>query len=162
VRALLLLTVFGGNVAQATIAPAIRVGGIAPDIPLIIVVLVALRRGTEVGCLTGFAAGLLQDVAGGGLVGVQGLTKATIGALIGGLSGRLAVTQPLVQVPGLVFLSVAEGVGRFGLLKLFHFPASFGELMTYVVLPQALYNGFIGAAIVLLIAWTDAARDRVA
>jgi rod shape-determining protein MreD len=160
VRGTLLLTVFGGGVAQATIAPAIQVGGVAPDIPLIVVVLLALRRGPEVGCLAGFAAGLLQDAAGGSLVGVQGLTKAVIGALIGGLGGRLAAPQPLVQVPGLVLLSVVEGVGRFALLKLFHFPAPFGELMTYVVLPQALYNGFIGAAVVLVLAWSESMRDR--
>jgi rod shape-determining protein MreD len=161
-RPLLLLTIFGGNVAQATIAPAIRIGGIAPDIPLIVVVLIGLRRGTELGCLAGFVAGLLQDAAGGGLIGVQALTKATIGGLVGALGGRLAVSQPLVQVPGLVLLSAAEGLGRFALLKLFHFPAPFGELMTYVVLPQALYNGFIGAAFVLVLAWTDALRDRAA
>ncbi len=155
----MLLTIFGGGVAHATIAPAIRIGGVSPDIPLIVVVLLALRRGPEVGCLAGFAAGLLQDAAGGGLIGVQGLTKATIGALIGSLGGRLAVTQPLVQVSGLVVLSIAEGVGRFALLKLFHFPAAFGTLMTYVVLPQALYNGFIGAAFVLVITWAESMRD---
>ncbi len=155
----MLLTIFGGGVAHATIAPAIRIGGVAPDIPLIVVVLLALRRGPEAGCLAGFAAGLLQDAAGGGLIGVQGLTKATIGTLIGSVGGRLAVTQPLVQVSGLLVLSIAEGVGRFALLKLFHFPAAFGTLMTYVVLPQALYNGFIGAAFVLVITWTESMRD---
>jgi rod shape-determining protein MreD len=162
VRLWLILTIFGGSVVHATIAPAIRIGGVAPDIPLIVVVLVALRRGSEVGCLAGFAAGLLQDAAGGGLIGVQGLTKATIGALIGGLSGRLAVTQPIVQVSGLVVLSIAEGLGRFGLLKLFHFPAQFAPLMTYVVLPQSLYNGFIGAAFVLVMVWADALRGDAA
>ena len=57
------------------------------------------------------------------------------------------MSQPLVQVPGLVLLTMAEGLARFALLQLFHFPAPFGELMTYVVLPQALYNGFLGAAL---------------
>ncbi|HXG05581.1 MAG TPA: rod shape-determining protein MreD, partial [Candidatus Binatia bacterium] len=114
----------------------------------------------EVGALAGFAAGLLQDVTAGGLVGAQALTKALLGFGLGGLATRLAVTQPLVQVPGLVLLSVAEGVARFAVLKLFHFPAPFGELMTYVVLPQALYNGFLGAALVLALAWADAHRAR--
>jgi len=27
------------------------------------------------------------------------------------------------------------------------------------VLPQALYNGFLGAALVLALAWTEAQRD---
>lgn len=155
----LALTVFGGGVAQATVAPALRIGDVAPDIPLIVVVLLALRRGPEFGALAGFAAGLFQDVAGGGLVGAQALTKAILGFALGAVGARVAVTQPLVQVPGLVLLSGAEGVARFAVLKLFHFPAPFGELMTYVVLPQALYNGFLGAALVLALAWTDAQRN---
>ncbi len=158
-RGLLALTVFGGGIAHATLAPALRIADVAPDIPLIVVVLLALRRGSEFGCIGGFAAGLLQDAAGGGLIGVQALTKALVGFGIGTLGARLRVTQPLVQVPGLVFLSVAEGLVRFALLKLFHFPAPFVELMSYVVLPQALYNGFLGAALVLALAWTEA-RQR--
>lgn len=161
-RTLLALTVFGGGMAQATVAPALRIGDVAPDLPLIVVVLLALRRGPEFGALAGFGAGLLQDVTGGGLVGAQALTKALLGFGLGTLGARLAVTQPLVQVPGLVLLSVAEGVARFAVLKLFHFPAPFGELMTYVVLPQALYNGFLGAALVLALAWTDAHRNTPA
>src|SRR5215475_15195986 len=115
-RALVVLTVLGGGMAQATVAPALRIGDVLPDLPLIVVVLLALRRGPEFGCLAGFAAGLLQDAAGGGLIGVQALTKAMIGFAIGSLGGRLRVTQPLVQVPGLVLLSVLEGLSRFALL----------------------------------------------
>ncbi len=159
-RTYLVLAIFGGGLAQATLAPALRIGDVAPDIPLIVVLLLALRRGPEFGCVAGFAAGLLQDVAAGGLVGVQALTKAVVGFAIGLVGGRLRVTQPLVQVPGLVLLTLAEALGRFALLKLFHFPAPFGQLMTYVVLPQALYNGFLGAALVLTMVWIESARER--
>ncbi|OGL28116.1 MAG: rod shape-determining protein MreD, partial [Candidatus Rokubacteria bacterium RIFCSPLOWO2_12_FULL_69_21] len=120
-RALLALTVFGGGVAHATVAPALRIAGVTPDLPLIVVVLLALRRGPEFGALAGFAAGLLQDAAGGGLIGVQALTKALIGFAIGAVGSRLSVDQPLVQVPGLVLLTIAEGLARFALLKLFRF-----------------------------------------
>jgi rod shape-determining protein MreD len=160
-RALLALTVFGGGVAQATVVPALRIGDIAPDLPLILVVLLALRRGPELGCVAGFAMGLLQDAAGGGLIGVQALTKALVGFAVGALAGELRGTQPLVQVPGLALLTIVEGLVRFGLLKLFHFPAPFGELMIYVVLPQAIYNGFLGAALVLALAWAETYRRQV-
>jgi rod shape-determining protein MreD len=157
-RGLLALTIFGGGIAHATVAPALRIAEVTPDIPLILVVLLALRHGSEFGCLGGFAAGLLQDAAGGGFLGVQACTKAVVGFLVGAVAGRLRVTQPLVQVPGLVLLSVAEGLGRFAVLKAFHFAPPFGGLMTYVVLPQALYNGFLGAACVLALAWAEARR----
>jgi rod shape-determining protein MreD len=160
VKSVLALTVFGGGVAHLALAPVLRVADVAPDIPLLVLLLLALRRGPEFGALAGFAAGLLQDAAGGGLIGVQALTKSIVGFAIGSLGARFRVTQPLVQVPGLVLLSVAEGLGRFVVLKLFHFPASFGELMAYVVLPQALYNGFLGAAFVFALAWTETFRQR--
>jgi rod shape-determining protein MreD len=152
--------VFGGGLAQATLAPALRIADVAPDIPLIVVVLLALRRGPEAGCAAGFAAGLLQDVAAGGLIGVQALTKALVGFGLGTAAGRLRVTQPLVQVPGLVLLTLAEALVRFALLKLFRFPAPFGEMMVYVVLPQAVYNGFLGAALVFALAWTNVLKER--
>jgi uncharacterized membrane protein len=50
---------------------------------------------------------------------------------------------------------------RYCLLQLFHFPASLGELMAQVILPQALYNGFLGAACVLVTAVAPAWRTRV-
>src|SRR5204863_337359 len=123
--------------------------GVTTDLPLVVVVLLALRQGPEFGCVAGFAAGLLQDATGGGLIGVQALTKAVIGFAMGAAGSRLAVTQPLVQVPGLVLLTVAEGLARFALLKIFHFPATFGDVLLYVVLPPALYNGYLGAALVV-------------
>jgi len=159
-RTLVVIAVFGGGIAHATLGPALRIADVAPDIPLIVVVLLALRRGPEFGCAAGFMAGLLQDAASGGLLGVQALTKALIGFGIGALGGRLRVSQPLVQVPGLVLLTIAEGLGRFALLKVFHFPAPFVEVMTYVVLPQALYNGFLGAALVLALTWAESMKER--
>ncbi len=151
-RALFLLMTFGGSLAQWSVVQALSVGGVTPDLPLILTVLLALRRGPETGCLVGFVAGLLQDTAGGGLVGVQALTKAVAGFAMGLLVGRLWVASPLVQVPGLVLLTVAEGLVRYGLLQLFHFPASLREMMVHVILPQACYNGFLGAACVLVMA----------
>jgi len=154
----LALMIFGGGLAQTTVAPVLRLGAVTPDIPLVLTALLALRRGPEVGCLSGFVAGLLQDVTGGGFVGVQALTKALVGFGVGLLAVRLLVSNPLVQVPGLVLLTLAEGVVRYGLLRVFHFPASFFDLMLYVILPQALYNGFLGSAVVLVLAWVETRR----
>jgi rod shape-determining protein MreD len=157
-RMLALLVVFGGGVAHGSLTTLLRVGDVVPDIPLVVVVMLALRRGSEFGCMAGLVSGLLQDVTTGGLIGVQALTKALTGFAIGAWAPRLSVTSPLVQVPGLVLLTLAEGLARFGLLKMFRFPAPFGELMLYQVLPQALYNGFLGAVVVFTLAAAEYLR----
>lgn len=148
-RVSLALMLLGGGLAQTSVAPALRIGSVAPDIPLTVTILLALSRGPEVGCLSGFVLGLIQDVAGGSLVGAQALTKGLVGFLAGSLGARLWVSEPLIQVPGLVLLSTVEGMGRYWLLQLFHFPSAFGDVMLHVVLPQAFYNGVLGAAGVL-------------
>jgi len=155
-----LLVIVGGGVLQSTVVAVAGVGGITPDIPLILTVLIALRHGPESGCLAGFVAGLLQDATGGGLVGVQALTKGLAGFGMGLLVGRFWVSNPLVQVPGLVLLSIAEGLGRFLLLQMFHYPATFGDLMIHVILPQALYNGLIGTLCILAEASFELVRRR--
>ena len=161
VRLLFLLLTYGGGLAQWSIVPALSMGGISPDLPLILTVLLALRYGPETGCVVGFVAGLLQDTAGGGLLGVQALTKALAGFGIGLVVGRFWVTNPLVQIPGLVLLTITEGLLRYCLLQFFHFPASLGALLMHVILPQALYNGFLGAACVLVTSVALTWRNRV-
>ena len=118
---------FGGSLVQSSVVPSWSLGGVTPDLPLILTVLVALRRGPEA------------------------LSRALAGFAMGLLPGRLWVGHPLIQIPGFMLLTVAEGFLRFGVLQLFHFPATLGGLLTHVILPQALYNGFAGAACVLAI-----------
>src|SRR6185503_18255000 len=65
----------------------------------------------------GFVAGLLQDVAAGGLIGVQALTKALVGFGLGAAGGRLRVTQPLVQIPGVVTLGLLAIIGQLWYLQ---------------------------------------------
>jgi rod shape-determining protein MreD len=152
---------FGGSVAQSSVVPALSLGGMLPDFPFILTILLALRKGPEIGCLVGFGAGFLQDVAGGGLLGVQALTRALVGFLTGVSSARLLVGNPLVQIPAIVVFTLVEGVLRFWVLQLFHYPAPLERLVTHVIVPQALYNGVVGAACVLALGLADVVRPRL-
>ena len=156
----LFLMAFGGSLAQSSVVPSWSIGGVMPDLPLIMTALIALRRGPETGCLVGFASGLFQDAASGSLLGVQALSRGLAGFAMGLLPGRLWVGHPLVQIPGLLLLTVAEGLLRFGLLQLLHYPARLSELFVHVILPQALYNGLVGAACVVAFETAQVLRRR--
>ena len=68
---LYVLAVSGGALVQCTVVPAVGVGGIVPDIPVVLTVLLALRYGAEAGCLTGFALGFaLRDIISSVLAGI--------------------------------------------------------------------------------------------
>lgn len=158
----LLAMALGGSVAQASVVSLLTVSGATPDLPIMLTLFWALRRGPEAGCVAGFLAGLFQDVTGGGLVGVQALTKGVAGFVLGLAAGRVWGESPLVQVPALVLVTIAEGVARWALLQLFHYPAPLGALLSEVILPQALYNGVLGAAGLVALTAAEAVRARVA
>lgn len=144
------LAVSGGTLAQSTVVPILGVAGVVPDLPLILVVLLALRRGPEPGCLTGFALGLVQDALVGGPLGLQALSKAVIGFGAGELPRVCLVSNPLVSVLAVTLATLTDGTLRFVVLQLFHYPAAFGELLGWVILPQAAYNGLLTVLLVTL------------
>ena len=143
---LYVLAVSGGALVQFTVVPVVGVGGIVPDVPVVLTVLLALRYGAEAGCLTGFALGLAQDAVAGGPLGLHALSKALIGFVSGELPRWILVARPIVPIGLAVVATVVDGLARFALLQLFHYPAPLGELLARVIVPQAGYNGIVAAA----------------
>jgi rod shape-determining protein MreD len=143
---LYVLAVSGGALVQFTVVPVVGVGGVVPDVPVVLTVLLALRYGPEAGCLTGFALGLAQDAVAGGPLGLNALTKALIGFVAGDLPRWILVRRPVVLVGLAVLATVVDGLARFALLQPFHYPAPLGELFTRIILPQAGYNGVLAIA----------------
>jgi rod shape-determining protein MreD len=131
---------------QFTVVPVVGVGGVVPDVPVVLTVLLALRYGAEAGCLTGFALGLAQDAVAGGPLGLHALSKALVGFVAGDLPRWILVTRPIVPVGLAVVATVLDGLARFAVLQLFHYPAPLGELFARVIVPQAGYNGVLAAA----------------
>lgn len=72
-RVLLILVALLAVVAQTTLVPALSVGSAAPDLVFLLVIFIALRRQTTLGLWMAFSLGLLQDIAGGGLLGLNAL-----------------------------------------------------------------------------------------
>jgi rod shape-determining protein MreD len=144
------LAVGGGTLVQSTIAPVLGSWTVVPDLPVVLVVLLALRRGPEVGCVIGFALGVAQDVIGGGVLGLHALSKSVIGFVAGDLPRWCLVTNPVVPVVAAVLATVADATLRFAVLQLFQYPAAFGDLLGSVILPQAAYNGVLAAIAVAL------------
>ncbi|HTY37676.1 MAG TPA: rod shape-determining protein MreD [Bacteroidota bacterium] len=68
---------------QTTFLPLVSIGGFVPDVFLIWVVYVAVRRGQIEATITGFIVGLLQDAVSMQFFGLSALTKTIAGFVAG-------------------------------------------------------------------------------
>lgn len=68
---------------QTSFIPFLSVGGFLPDILLIWVVYVAIKRGQMEATITGFVVGLLQDAVSMQFFGLSALTKTIAGFVAG-------------------------------------------------------------------------------
>jgi rod shape-determining protein MreD len=100
---------------QVSLVSQLRLFGVAPDVLLLVTILVAFEGGREVGALTGFAAGLLADLSLPTPLGLSALALAVVGNLVA--VARENVTEPtrVVRVLGVLTAS-AVGVGLFAVV----------------------------------------------
>jgi rod shape-determining protein MreD len=77
------LIALGLLLLQTTFIPFLSLGGFLPDVLLIWVVYVAVRRGQLEATITGFAVGLLQDAVSMQFFGLAALTKTIAGFAAG-------------------------------------------------------------------------------
>lgn len=125
------------------------------DLALIVVVYTALARGAPAAIWTGTAAGLLQDVLSGGIVGPSGLAKCLVGALIGLSSSWLVVSALWSRFTIYFAASLLHAVCFFGVYMLIDTGAP-GASMLFVV-GQALVNGLVFVSGVVLVRVAPAA-----
>jgi rod shape-determining protein MreD len=70
-------------VLQTTVISQIAVGGVGPDLVFLMVLFFALQRDTTLGLWTAFGLGLLQDIAGGGPLGLNAMILLCVAYAIG-------------------------------------------------------------------------------
>jgi len=143
VRAVLVvLGLVGAVFAQATLSGLFMGGAFVVNLVLVAVVYVALAYGPVTGLLAGAFGGIVQDVLGGGIVGIGGMTKTVIGCVVGILSAQFNLST---MVPRLVMFVAATFVHEimFEGLQALAGGRHFGVKLS-VVLVEALLNGLIG------------------
>ncbi len=149
---------------QTALAPHLRLLGAYPDFALIVVVCVALVKGSEAGAVFGFLTGIISAIA---LMEPFGLS-AFVFVLVGFLAGRYAETAdlpagvaPLLSVfVATLVASVLSAMAQFLLAR--EVPLDF--FLWRVLLPSLVLNTLLAAPIYLLVrVWLRGAGDlRVA
>jgi len=127
-------------ILQASAVPHLRIWGVFPDLPLILVVSWSLLRGSRAGLVWGLVAGLFLDLLSGTPAGAAMAALGTVGFLAG--LARRSVFRAQLLLP--VVVIVASTVLYDLLLLLAMFVAGrtvlWLETLGRVVLPSAALN----------------------
>ena len=146
-------------ILQRTIIPLISIQGISPDLMLIFIVYWSGQRSRFQGVIAGFTGGLLQDLAGAGVVGVFALSK-TIAAYISCSFpwGRLEKNVLPMSVALLAASSVHYMI--YYLFQLRNSAAGFLAMLLRYGIPSVVYTTVLGVILYAGTEWIKQKRRR--
>jgi rod shape-determining protein MreD len=135
----------GSLVLQQTVATWLSAGGVRPDLMLIALTAVALRRGPVAGLYAGLFLGLIQDVYTVESLGANVLAKGIVGYGMGFFEEKvmkvMAATRVLLLASALILhdLIFYLAAGYRGLF--------FRDALLFQSLPSAIYTLVLGAVV---------------
>lgn len=127
-------------ILQVSIAPHIAIGGVVPNIFLLVVVTLALVEGPGAGATAGFFAGLLFDLLGTAPVGPGALVLAVAGFIAGALHSQMFAEGWRLPLSVLFVTSLSAEVAYGVVLSILGAGGPFWQTFTHVMLPGAVYN----------------------
>jgi rod shape-determining protein MreD len=127
-------------VVQTSAMPHLRLWGVFPDLPLIVVVSWGLLRGAKEGLVWGLIAGVCVDLLSGAPAGAATVSLGAVG-LLAGLTQRTPLRAQLL-LPVVVMLAATLVYGIFFLvaLQVSSRPVIWGETLVRVILPLSALN----------------------
>ncbi len=128
-------------ILQSTVLEYVAIGGVKPDLALIVLVFVAVHGGPMAGQVSGFIAGLVQDFLSLPPLGMNALVRTTIGLVYGRLRGALAAGSVLAPVLLVLLATVMKGVLMWLAASLF--APAFRLRLTAGSLIEAGYNSLL-------------------
>jgi hypothetical protein len=132
--------------AQTTLLPHLAIGGIKPDLGLVVAALIGVFAGELDGLLVGLAIGWVLNLYSAGDLWLNLVTTGCAGLCAGLLARHVAEVTPTVLAVGLLLLSLGGGLVAVGSMK--HTTVSDAWWMVqFIVIPQAAFDAAIGAGV---------------
>jgi rod shape-determining protein MreD len=135
--------VFVAAILQSSVIGAWDIGGGRPDLLLVVLIAVALLRGTIVGACAGFAGGLVFDLATFETLGLTSLLLTLAGywtGRYGETTGRDRAHAPLLSV---VVVTALYALGAYALHTILGDPVSARTALVTGLLPALAYNALL-------------------
>lgn len=128
---------------QSTLLGRIAIRGVRPDLALIVLIFVSMRRGPMVGQVSGFATGFLEDLMNVSPLGFHSLLRTVIGYVYGLLSGNVFIDPFLMPIILTVIATILKGILAGIVSAIFGLAASGFITFTGRLWIEVGYNGVI-------------------
>ena len=125
---------------EASILPLIAYDGVTAGLMLLFVASTAFLKGARVGALSGFAVGVLQDIASGTFLGVNAFTRVLIGFCVGKFSDQVFKEQVFLPVFASLLVTTVNYFILALLMILLGYRFNLMGHMQYTLLPMLIYQ----------------------
>jgi rod shape-determining protein MreD len=150
---------------QSTLLRWVALKGVRPDLALIVMVFVAVRRGSMSAQLSGFLSGLAEDLLSLSPLGFHAMVRTTLGFLFGLTEGGLFMDPILVPVLLTLAATILKGLLGALLVVIFGIPAAGFRVFAGPLWIEAGYNlvlaPFLFAALRLISAFRPRDKERI-
>jgi rod shape-determining protein MreD len=150
----------GAVLLQSTVLHWVALGGVKPDLALIILVFVAVRRGSMTAQLGGFASGLVEDLLSLSPLGFHAFFRATIGFLYGLSAGNIFLDPIMMPVVLTVLGTLLKGLVTSVLVALFSISAPGFRAFTGPLWIELGYNAILSPFLFALLGLIRPLRPR--
>jgi len=134
---------------QVAVIDHMDILGIRPDLSVLVLVFLSLRRGPLVGTLIGFSLGAFQDLLVPPTLGMNMLAKSVLGYTVGRLGENLSLDSLPLYGPVLgISVLVHDAIYLLAYTRLD--PTQFFRMYIYQSVPTAIYTTIIGLALLVV------------
>lgn len=142
-KAVMLLLILFGYLIQSTMIRILPIGGVAPNLLIILTSCFGFMRGKKDGMFVGFISGLVMDILFGDLIGFYALVYMIIGYLNGFFASifypeDIKLPVALITSSELIYCFVV-----YIFLFLIQGKLRFGYYFLHIILPEIVYTIFV-------------------
>jgi rod shape-determining protein MreD len=128
---------------QTTVFQFLRVAGVSPDLILVLVVFFAISNGPRHGAVLGFVGGLVQDLLSGFYIGMNALSMALTGYIVGLGYHTLFRESPWIMAAIAFIASLGAQSLNYLLLLSLGVTILPANALFGVIVPVAVYNSAV-------------------
>ncbi len=134
----------GVVILQATVTPILQIGGIRPDLFLLLLYLGSMKMTRVQACVGGFLLGLYQDALSGAPLGLNAFTLSLLGYLLVRLWEELEETRLIPHLLLIFLTGLCAGLLTLGALVSLGMELNLGQSLLWIILPQTVYTTAVG------------------